>query len=227
MIHDWVAYQPATRLAHLNALLAGGCLRLGRLSSEFLKQFVLGSDLFRAQDERSQVHGRAAVKAVLDTALQYPALIFRDGHGLQYSKALTAFRPRATRQMLMVAGGWVDGKTSQLIEVLDHQSNLWVNVPLRLGHPVSYFGFEMIGTVIYVFGGSNGREIFRTMNACNVGKPLVAARAAESNTSRVGQWEPKASMLERRCYVSSTVLDGRIYVIGGFNQQERVKKCER
>ncbi|KAH9389780.1 hypothetical protein TYRP_007327 [Tyrophagus putrescentiae] len=226
VIHDWVTYQPTTRLPYLNALLTSGCLRLGRLSSAFLEQSVLGGDLFRAQDERSQAHGRAAVKAVLDCAHQYAALIFKDGHGLQYSKALTAFRPRATRQLLMVAGGWVDGKTSSLIEVFDHQSNLWLNVPLHLSHAVSYFGLEMVGTVIYVFGGSNGREIFRTMCACDVGEPMKA-RTAGSRNARVGQWERKADMLERRCYVSSTVLDGRVYAIGGFNQQDRVKKCER
>ncbi|XP_017478500.1 PREDICTED: kelch-like protein 21 [Rhagoletis zephyria] len=85
---------------------------------------------------------------------------------------------------------------------------------------------EMVGTVIYVFGGSNGREIFRTMCACDVGEPM-RARTAGSRNARVGQWERKADMLERRCYVSSTVLDGRVYAIGGFNQQDRVKKCER
>ncbi|KAH9393312.1 BTB And C-terminal Kelch [Tyrophagus putrescentiae] len=74
---------------------------------------VLGSDLFQVQDEGNQARGQT----VLDCAHQYAALIFKDGHGLQYSKALTAFRPRATRQLLMVAGGWVDGKTTSLTEV--------------------------------------------------------------------------------------------------------------
>ena len=67
---------------------------------------------------------------------------------------------------------------------------------------------------MYVLGGSSGREIF---------KAVIAYNLAESKA----KWVVKASMIERRCYLSSVVLDGQIYAFGGFNQQQRTRKCER
>ena len=96
----------------------------------------------------------------------------------------------------------------------DHQSNLWLSSSVKLSHAVSYFGFELVGSVVYVFGGSNGREIFKNTTACDLAKSKP-------------DWISKASMNERRCYVSSVVLDGHIYALGGFNQQQRIRKCER
>ena len=33
-------------------------------------------------------------------------------------------------------------------------------------------------------------------------------------------------MIENRCYVSSVVLDDKIYAIGGFNTRNRIRRCE-
>lgn len=211
VILDWVAKHTDERLQHLPYLLQN-CLRIGRLAESYVKEYIFSSQIYLAQDGLM----KAATQEYYDKLSNSSErkLAIKDGHGLMYSKSIIAFRPRETRQLLLAAGGWVDGKTTALIEVYDHQSNLWLSSSVKLGQAVSYFGFELLDSTVYVFGGSNGRDIFKTVTACDLSKSSA-------------EWKTKASMHERRCYVSSAVLNGHIYAIGGFNQQQRMRKCER
>lgn len=140
-------------------------------------------------------------------------IVFLDGNGLLYSNSNIYFQPRETKEVLIAAGGWVEGQTTSSIEIYDYQTNFWIPSFLKLPKKISYFGLQIIDNVIYIFGGSNGREIFKTLETLDLTK---------SNC----KWEKKCSMIESRCYVSSVVLDGKIYSIGGFNQRHRIRKCE-
>lgn len=113
----------------------------------------------------------------------------------------------------MVAGGWVEGQTSAFFEIYDYQTNLWLSSKVRMRRTISYFGFEILNGTLYVFGGSNGRTIFSELEAFAL------------NEESKG-WIPKCSMIDVRCYVSSTVMNGLIYALGGFNQRTRIRKCE-
>lgn len=113
-----------------------------------------------------------------------------------------------------MGGGWVEGSTTSSLELYDYQTNLWLKCPLNLKDKISYFGLEMINDIVYVFGGSNGTDVFQKLHAFNLNDPQR-------------QWTSKCSMIERRCYVSSANLNGLLYAIGGFNRQTRVRSCER
>ena len=122
MICEWIEHDQATRLTYLPSLLQD-CLRLGRLSQSYIETEIFGSTLFAAQDSSSQASARAFVNNLLHGPER--RLVVKDGHGLLYSNSIPAFRPRETRQLLLAAGGWVDGKASSYI--LLHVFILFIN----------------------------------------------------------------------------------------------------
>ena len=188
------------------------CFRFGRISEPNLQEIVFKNELFRSLPSGQQSEMEQFINHVLHGETRNQTVI--DGHGLLYAKPIFYFRPRETRQFLIAAGGWIEGRTTSSIELFDYQLNMWLSTPFKLPSVVSYFGFEAIDSTIYVFGGSNGREIFKELKGLNL-------------SCKESKWQNKCSMIERRCYVSSVVLDGRIYAIGGFNQQRRIRKCEK
>lgn len=210
VIQNWTNVQRQVRLPQL-AMLIKRCLRVGRLHADFIRTDILRNDLFLAQPEESQVE---IIQLINHVTGELCKQTITDGHGLLYAKSIFYCRPRETRHFLVSAGGWLEGRTSNSVEIYDYQLNMWLSTGVKLPSAVSYFGLEFLDGVLYIFGGSNGREIFKAMSALDLTKPEP-------------RWVGKCSMIERRCYVASVVLNQQLYALGGFNQQRRIRKCER
>lgn len=212
IIEQWILNDITGRIQHLPELLKK-CLRFGRLPDATTRETILGGRLVNALSESDQRNLAAFVSGVLSK--EQLELTIRDGFNLPYSKAVFYFRPRQTKQYLLCAGGWIEGQTTDSIELFDYQTNLWLSTPFKLPSRISYFGLELLGDCLYLFGGSNGREIFKALSVLDLsGKKMPV-------------WTGKCSMIERRCYVTSAVLDGVLYALGGFNQTRRLRRCER
>nr|XP_027197999.1 kelch-like protein 10 [Dermatophagoides pteronyssinus] len=208
IIYDWIDYDIPGRLKYVEHALTN-VLRFGRLKDEFLKTKIFGCNLFQQLEPNLQTR---LIKWIDD--LNNQTVVIRDGYGLKYCKHSLYYQPRETKELLLVGGGWVEGSTTNSLELYDYQTNLWLRCPLILKDKISYFGLEMINDIVYVFGGSNGTDVFQYLHAFNLNEPQR-------------QWTSKCSMIERRCYVSSANLNGQLYAIGGFNRQTRVRSCER
>lgn len=135
---------------------------------------------------------------------------------------MISFRPRSTKQILLACGGWVDGQTSNTIEIFDYQTNMWLSSNMSLPKTLSYFGLEIVNDVLYVFGGSDSRNHYRHTKALDLRCNLVNVPIFRT----LPIWTNRCSMIEFRCYVTSVVLDGKIYALGGYNKHQRVSSCE-
>ncbi|KAF7495569.1 Kelch-like protein 10 [Sarcoptes scabiei] len=217
ILKDWIEIDRNERCKFLIEFLSKPVLRIGRLNEDFVRKNILASDLFQSFPYRDQI---VMLKSLQD---QSKSISFRDGRDLFFSEQSIFFKPRATKELIIVAGGWLEGRTTDSIEIYDYQTNLWLQTNIRLRYPVSYFGFEILDNNLYVFGGSNGRDVHQTMWSLN----LDNENDDLSNGRNRARWIQKCSMIEKRCYVSSAVLNGFIYAIGGFNQLTRIRKCER
>ena len=209
VITGWIETDRANRLQYLPMLIKE-CLRFGRLSETYIRDSIFASDPFMALPFDSQRDTIEFMNSVLHGESR--AKTITDGRELLYAKSISYFRPRETKHFLLAAGGWTEGRTSGSIELYDYQLNLWLSTEIKLPASVSYFGLEILDNMLFVFGGSNGREIFKAMSSLDLTKPDP-------------KWMTKCSMIQRRCYVSSVVLDGQLYAFGGFNEHRRIRKC--
>ena len=118
VINQWTESDRATRLSHL-PLLIKECLRFGRLPEQYIRESILGCNLFLALPADSQREVFEFMNAVLHGELR--AKTITDGHELLYAKSIFYFRPRETKHLIMAAGGWIEGRTTQSIELYDYQ----------------------------------------------------------------------------------------------------------
>lgn len=76
----------------------------------------------------------------------------------------------------------------------------------------AYHGVVMLGILIYIVGGFDGRLCFNSVFCFNV----------ESR-----QWYRRASLHVPRCYVTALACRGLVCALGGFDGDERFRSCER
>lgn len=212
IIEQWISNDIGARLQYLPELIKK-CLRFGRLP-EATRNVILGGSLVTALPKSEQSSLNTFVSGVLSNEQLKQTI--RDGFNLPYSKAVFYFRPRETKQYLLCAGGWIEGQTTDSMELFDYQRNLWLSTPLKLPSRISYFGLELLDdNCLYLFGGSDGREIFKALSVLDL------------SGAKMPVWRGKCSMIERRCYVTSALLNGILYALGGFNTTRRMRRCER
>ncbi|WKY10716.1 hypothetical protein Q1695_002798 [Nippostrongylus brasiliensis] len=129
------------------------------------------------------------------------AALFND----HYMKHVFSHKPkRAPRDQLVMFGGWHSGRTHSRIDIFDAEKNDWKPLcDLSLVHPIAYHGSVVLNDELYVIGGTDGENHYSTVMKMNMR----------------GEWKEVAPMFETRTYISNSccVLDGMIYVCGGFD----------
>lgn len=209
VIEHWVEADLAERL-HLLIPLAIQTIRFGRLAKSFIRDTIVASNVFQRQstDDKQAFIGFIKTLEMIWNQSQ------KDGYGLFYSKSIVCNKPRLTRSFLLAFGGWIEGKTTPSIEVYDYQTNLWQTSGIKLPKNMSYFALEILDNVVYIFGGSDSRQIFKNLRALKL-------------DDETPHWVEKCSMNEYRCYLASVSWRGQLIAIGGFNRTARSRKCER
>lgn len=106
------------------------------------------------------------------------------------------------------------------VKFYDQQCNIWKKSPASLKLPIkqTYFQFELLGdksNMLYVFGGEDDNS-----NVIN----QVWSRDLSQLSS---YWVPMAPMNVCRTYFSSVVLNGNIYVLGGWFECDALRSCEK
>uniref|UniRef100_A0A3B4H548 Kelch like family member 10 n=1 Tax=Pundamilia nyererei TaxID=303518 RepID=A0A3B4H548_9CICH len=195
----WISHVPVQRKQHLTALLSK--VRLGLMTSDYLKDNVLSSELVEANSECLSMISNAIL----------------DIHDLGSRPFMSALyhplaRPRLPHSILLAIGGWSGGEPTNGIEAYDCRANRWVNVTNNLECPRAYHGAAFLNGYVYSVGGSDGVEHFNSVRRFDL---------------TTHAWNEVAPMHSRRCYVSVTVLNGFIYALGGHDGYVRLSSAER
>ena len=118
--------------------------------------------------------------------------------------------------IVLVISGWVVSGPADNIEVLNTATGEWKKIKCPLGTNQAFHGCEIVNNILYIFGGKENED----------GGYCQDLFAFNSTTK---EWDNKANMSEKHCYVSSAVLNGDLYAIGGcigFQQHKSVKRYD-
>lgn len=206
-IKTWIMADYEARRGSVDYLLT--TLRFHRTKNSFLRSLM--SDPLIKSGKRKGRSG-ADVERMWNqkTASKYPM----DAWGLAVGLEPESVRPRIPNGILFGMGGWNGGRTTNLIETYDRTTNMWFELKnhLNTGPPHAYYGHEWHKGRIFMFGGTDGRNIKSTVISFD---PVTR------------EWKSHAGMSSRRCYVATAVLNGIVYAIGGHNGDHRLRTVEK
>ena len=110
---------------------------------------------------------------------------------------------RTPAKILMALGGWSISPCSS-IEFYDYINNTWSIADIKLPLDIAYHGAEVIDNKLYIVGGYAGALTGYLDNVyCFDMIDLT--------------WTEVSPMSCKRCYVSTAVMDGQIYALGGHD----------
>lgn len=145
-------------------------------------------------------------------------------------------RPRIPSSVAFLIGGWQHGMASKSIWSYDFIHDRWFKLKLRLPEARAYHSSELIGNLIYIIGGTNGRQYldsvicFDPLDTSKTKKSYCANGDSEMKRRNSGggdRFISRKSMSEKRCYLSTVVhSNNRLYALGGHNGQQRLRTAE-
>jgi len=138
----------------------------------------------------------------------FPTAIDDEGHTRKPPFAI----PRKTEDIILAIKGWSAGDACNIIESYDYRADKWTISDLKdLQGKRGYQGAAVIGTKLYLVGGTDGARYFNTGFVIDL----------ESGVSK-----RIAPMHSARCYVSMVSMDGCLYTAGGFDGIRRLSSLE-
>ncbi|GFY61877.1 kelch-like protein 10 [Trichonephila inaurata madagascariensis] len=114
--------------------------------------------------------------------------------------------------LVFVALGWSGNAPAVTIEAYHPIANKWFYIPQNVFVKRAYHGVVMMGILIYVIGGFDGRLCHSTTFCFNI---------------QNRRWYMRPPMMAARCYVTALAFRGMVYALGGYNGDERFRSCER
>jgi hypothetical protein len=116
----------------------------------------------------------------------------------------------------MALGGWLHHRPSASVEFYDARVNRWFQVAgLIMPQPRSFHGTCIVGSRVYVFGGSDENEVFRSTHMLDV-------------TDLAAGWKSMSGMNHPRAAMAFCVYEGYIWALGGYTDgQYRCETAER
>ncbi|XP_005740780.2 kelch-like protein 10, partial [Pundamilia nyererei] len=217
VLTKWISHVPAERKQHLTTLLPK--VRLGLMTSDYLKDNLLSSELVGANSE--------CVSMISNVIL--------DIHGLGSRPFMSGLchplaRPRLPHSILLAIGGWSGGDPTNGIEAYDCRANRWVNVTNNLECPRAYHGAAFLNGYVYFIGGFDRVEHFNSVRRFDLTTHIPnkcgpvggfdgnnRLRTAEAYNPHSNTWNLVSSMLTPRSNFGIEVIDDRLFVVGGFN----------
>ncbi|KAG8009297.1 Kelch-like protein 10 [Nibea albiflora] len=200
-ILHWVDYQPDQR--KVNIAQPFSKLRLALTSDDYINKIVMSSELVNSNADCMHM----AIEALDIIRCPSPNSSFMS----EFCHAVAC--PRLPNAVLLAIGGWSGENPTNSIEAYDFCADRWINVTDNLEHPRAHHGAAFLNGYVYCVGGFAMVEHFSN-SMCKF----------DLNTHT---WHEAAPMYYRRCYVSITVLNGCIYVMGGHDGYTELNTAER
>ncbi|XP_037037306.1 kelch-like protein 10 isoform X2 [Bradysia coprophila] len=196
----WIEYDRETRKMQIPKLLSA--IRLGCLNATYFMENIMN---------HKYVVNNAETQPIILEVLGF--LEDLNDLGDQSVKIVTPRMavPRIPHDVIFLTGGW-QSRPVAIVETYDTRADRWVNVPQKPNVSRCYHGTAVIGTLLYMVGGFDGRNFF---NTCCVFDAVNKT------------WREISPMHTHRSYVSVTELNGFIYALGGFDGTHRLNTCER
>jgi len=106
----------------------------------------------------------------------------------------------------MAGGG---GSLVSVVEEYDPVTDTWTKKSAKMPTPRSIFSISVVNGKIYAIGGED-----RNMNVNNIVNPCGVSTVEEYDPIK-DVWTKKADMPTKRCCLSTSAVNGKIYAIGG------------
>jgi len=124
------------------------------------------------------------------------------------SKARSGLTSSATNTLIYAMGGYDGFSTLNTVEAYDPTANTWTTKTSMT--TARYLATSVfVNGKIYVIGGTSSTASSPT---------IITLNTVESYDPVANSWTPKAAMPTAREGMTSGVVNGKIYVIGGFNE---------
>jgi len=205
-IVKWISIEPDSRSQDMTRLLAK--LRLGLMDTDYFMHHVRNHEYVKACGD--------TIRPLIRDALQVLHRLEFASDSIDPSFHILT-RPRLPHEVLLAVGGWSGGSPTNTIEAYDSRADQWVNVTATIEkfgqeRPRAYHGVIYVDNNIYILGGFDGQNYFNTVRRLDLEK-----------------WDcfEEPPMNNRRCYISSCVLNGYIYAMGGMDGHTRLRAAER
>lgn len=120
---------------------------------------------------------------------------------------------RLPNSVLLASGGWCPFGPTTAFETYDSMEQCWVRSSVTfMEHTRAYHAVVNMDNQLYIIGGFNGQDYYRTMRKFNLDTVLLTEMA---------------SMYEQRCYISAAAYNAEnIIALGGFNGRSRLRTAE-
>ena len=110
--------------------------------------------------------------------------------------------PPKHKGYLYAVGGLCKPTTLDSMERFDPEKNLWEKINQPLLHKRRFFGMCQLDDHLYACGGFDGSHQLASVERYNL---------------TTGSWEQVASLTMARSAAQAAALNGKVYVIGGYN----------
>lgn len=198
----WIDKDPEQRREHTAELMR--CVKLGLLETSYFTEKV---------KKHHYVENNTACMPVVNETLYFLYELETISRKTVRVETPMLARPRNPHVILFTVGGWSNSAPSSIIETYDTRADRWIQVlEVDPEGPRAYHKCAVIGYEIYIIGGFNGAEYFRSCRCFN---------------AVTKEWRSIAPMHSRRCYVSVAVIDNIIYAMGGYDGHHRHKSVEK
>jgi len=200
---QWIDYDYEKRTPSLHDLLQ--CARYPFMDYKFI------DGKFKTNP---RLDGNDNINDLKDAICKECLNIFLNGKNANDKMDCLSIRHRIPTQLIFLIGGWTRGRTLDISECYNSNSNEWF-ITRHLQDPNGgrcYFGLEVLGNNAFVLGGYCGKMYMNTV------------RKFETQTKC---WSDVAPMHFRRCFTTTVTLDDEIYVIGGYDGARRLTSVEK
>jgi N-acetylneuraminic acid mutarotase len=106
----------------------------------------------------------------------------------------------------MAGGG---GPLVSVVEEYDPVTDTWTQKSAKMPTPRSMFSISVVNGKIYAIGGED-----RNINVNNIVNPCGVSTVEEYDPIK-DVWTKKVDMPTKRCCLSTSAVNGKIYAIGG------------
>jgi hypothetical protein len=124
--------------------------------------------------------------------------------------------PRIPKECILATGGWTVHAPSNEIDLYDPANDTWYSLTTStLPQPISYHACNVLSGKVYVVGGYDGQSTVKSAHCLDL---------------TTLEWKTLSPMHLSRRFITSAVVNGRIYVMGGCGQMQhssRHRICER
>ena len=127
----------------------------------------------------------------------------------------------AEKETILLLGGCDEENFLDSILILKNNGERWKEATVKLPFPAATHGAQFLNNHLYIFGGNYGDKFLN----CTY---KLSKKTLWYTFLNGVKWEKMTDMNEKRSFIfnSNVILNGRIWVCGGWNGRSALKSVE-